>query len=395
MSTIEIFLLFCISAAFVWVVWKNQSLQKKLKQTELEKVRLETSLEEQEKQKNFGNLMETKFENLAQKIFNEKDENLVKHNKQQLDSLLAPLKENIQNFQNTFITKSASFTKEIELLRTAHLEISQDAKNLTQALKGDSKIQGNWGEVILERILEQSGLVQNKEYIFNKQFQDDEGKNVKPDVVILLPQNRQIIIDSKVSLTAYETFVKTADEQQKENFLKAHLSSIKRHIQDLSNKSYHNIPSIKSLEFTLMFIPIEPALYLAVEKESNLYQTAFRQKILLVSPSTLMLALKTVYNIWKLENQSKNAEKIALAAGQMYDKFVDFREEFLKVGKKLGESQHSYDTAYKRLSEGKGNIIGKIEKIKELGIQNKKNLSETNIFTQNTEQIASDKPENS
>ena len=251
--------------------------------------------------------------------------------------------------------------------------------NLCCTLKGDSKTQGHWGEVILERILEQSGLIKDSEYSTQKQFQNDEGQSVKPDVIIHLPQDRKIIIDSKVSLTAYETFASATEIEQKEQAFKSHLHSVKKHIQDLSNKNYHSIPELKSLDFTLMFIPIEPAFYLILQRQDSLYQEALRKKIMLVGPFTLMAMLKSLYSIWQLEKQNKNAEKIAQEVGKVYDKFVTFADEFSKIKKKLTESMDSYDRADKLLSKGRSNIIEKIEDIRELGIQNKKQLPNKSI----------------
>ena len=294
--------------------------------------------------------------------------------------------EKIQNFQRIFTNAydsenkdRASLKEQIRQLTELNQQVTQDTKNLTQALKGDSKTQGHWGEVILERILEQSGLIKDSEYSTQKQFQNDEGQSVKPDVIIHLPQDRKIIIDSKVSLTAYETFASATEIEQKEQAFKSHLQSVKKHIQDLSNKNYHSIPELKSLDFTLMFIPIEPAFYLILQRQDSLYQEALRKKIMLVGPFTLMAMLKSLYSIWQLEKQNKNAEKIAQEVGKVYDKFVTFADEFSKIKKKLTESMDSYDRADKLLSKGRSNIIEKIEDIRELGIQNKKQLPNKSI----------------
>ena len=319
-------------------------------------------------------------------FFDKKNESLIQNNKQQVNGLLAPLDEKIQNFQRIFTNAydsenkdRASLKEQIRQLTELNQQVTQDTKNLTQALKGDSKTQGHWGEVILERILEQSGLIKDSEYSTQKQFQNDEGQSVKPDVIIHLPQDRKIIIDSKVSLTAYETFASATEIEQKEQAFKSHLQSVKKHIQDLSNKNYHSIPELKSLDFTLMFIPIEPAFYLILQRQDSLYQEALRKKIMLVGPFTLMAMLKSLYSIWQLEKQNKNAEKIAQEVGKVYDKFVTFADEFSKIKKKLTESMDSYDRADKLLSKGRSNIIEKIEDIRELGIQNKKQLPNKSI----------------
>ena len=377
------FIFFCIAAVLVWALRDNRRLQKELKQTELERVKLATALENYEKNSGF---LQTEFKNIAQEIFDKKNESLIQNNKQQVNGLLAPLNEKIQNFQRMFTNAydsenkdRASLKEQIRQLTELNQQVTQDTKNLTQALKGDAKTQGYWGEVILERILEQSGLIKDSEYSTQKQFQNDEGQSVKPDVIIHLPQDRKIIIDSKVSLTAYETFASATEIEQKEQAFKSHLQSVKRHIQDLSNKNYHSIPELKSLDFTLMFIPIEPAFYLILQQQDSLYQEALRKKIMLVGPFTLMAMLKSLYSIWQLEKQNKNAEKIAKEVGKVYDKFVTFADEFSKIKKKLTESIDSYDRADKLLSKGRSNIIEKIEDIRELGIQNKKQLPNKSI----------------
>ena len=324
MPALEIFLLIfiCISAVLSWFIWK---IQKELKATQIEKAKLETSLENYSEQ---GNLMKTHFENLAQKIFEQKNESLIQNNKQQVNGLLAPLKENIQSFQKDFIHNKASTEEQIKQL----INLGQDTKNLNQALTKQPKIQGYFGEITLLRILEDSGLTRDREYNYQKKFKDKDGKVLQPDVVINLPRDRKIIVDSKISLTPFIRYMDATDEQQKKFELKDIIDSVKKHLQDLEYKGYHNIAEIKSLDLTLMFIPIEAVSSLIFQKSKSLFQTALRKKIMLVSPFTLMAIIQSIHSIWKLEKQSKNAEQIALEAGKMYDKFVAFQfEDFLKL----------------------------------------------------------------
>ena len=376
MPALEIFLLvfifFCIAAGLVWALRDNRRLQKELKQTDLERVKSATALENYEKNSDF---LQTEFKNIAQEIFDKKNESLIQNNKQQVNGLLNPLKENIQSFQKDFIHNKASTEEQIKQL----INLGKDTKNLNQALTKQPKTQGYLGEITLLRILEDSGLTRDREYNYQKKFKDKDGKVLQPDVVINLPRDRKIIVDSKISLTPFIRYMNATDEQQKEFELKDTIDSVKKHLQDLEYKGYHNIAEIKSLDLTLMFIPIEAVSSLIFQKSKSLFQTALRKKIMLVSPFTLMAIIQSIHSIWKLEKQSKNAEQIALEAGKMYDKFVAFHEDFLKIGKKLDDSKTSYNDANKRLSEGQGNIIQKIEDIRELGIQNKKQLPNKSI----------------
>ena len=359
---------------------KIKKQENEITQLTNEKIRLETTLE---KSNNMEKLMETTFQNLANKIFEDKNESLVKNNKQQIDHLLNPLKENIADFKRQFssvhetnIKERASLHYELKQLQNLNLQLDKDAKSLTKALRGDKSKQGSWGEMILERLLETSGLTKDREYFIQEQHSNpnDSIRKLRPDVIIKMPNNRDIIIDSKVSLNSYHDFVASEDEEAKKIILKSYLTAVKTQIKILSDKSYDQIDTIKSLDYTLMFIPIEPAFQLIVQQEEKLYNDAMQKNIILVSPFNLMVILKTIYNIWNLEKQNKNAYEIADKAGKMYDKFVTFREEFEKIKKSLELSLRSYDNADKLLSVGRGNAINQLEDLRKLGIKNKKNL---------------------
>ena len=252
--------------------------------------------------------------------------------------------------------------------------MSRDAINLTRALKGDSKKRGNWGEVILERVLEDSGLRNGQEYETQGSFRDESGNLYKPDVVVHLPDNKDVIIDSKVSLNAYERYSSTEDDAERDQALKDHLNSIRNHISGLQDKNYADLLKVNSLDMVLMFVPIEPALMLALEHDENLFQDAFRSGIFLVSPSTLTLNLQIIHNMWRYEYQNRNAQEIAKRAGDLYDKFVGFVEALEDIGDKLNKAQSSYQTAHNRLSEGKGNLIKKAEDMRKLGLETSKKL---------------------
>jgi DNA recombination protein RmuC len=253
-------------------------------------------------------------------------------------------------------------------------QITQEAKNLTTALKGQSKTQGNWGEFILESILEKSGLVKGREYVVQESITAESGKRFQPDVIINLPENKSIIIDSKVSLVGYEKFVSEDDENQKQLGLREHINSIRTHIKSLSSKNYQNLYQLESLDFVLMFMPIEPAFAIAVQSDPLIFTDAFEQNIVIVSPSTLLATLRTISSIWRQENQNKNALEIARQSGEMLDKFAAFVDDLISVGKGLVSAKDNYDKAMNKLTEGRGNLIGRSEKIKKLGAKASKTL---------------------
>jgi DNA recombination protein RmuC len=268
----------------------------------------------------------------------------------------------------------AGLSEQIKMLHDLNQQMSKDANNLTKALKGETKTQGNWGEFILERVLEKSGLVKGQEYAVQESITDEEGKRLQPDVVIYLPESKCIIIDSKVSLVGYERYCSAEDEVIKAAALKEHISSIKKHIANLSSKNYQNLYKIKSLDFVLLFMPIEPAFSLAVQNDMELFNDAFERNIVIVSPSTLLATLRTIASIWRQENQNRNALEIARQSGALYDKFQSMVTDLMEVGKRLHSVQDNYEDVMKKLSTGKGNLITSVEKIKKLGAKATKSL---------------------
>lgn len=321
------------------------------------------------------------FENLANKILDEKSSKFTLQNKENLDQILKPLNEKIKDFEkkvdDVYVTDSkerASLVQQIKSLHELNQQMSRDANNLTQALKGETKTQGNWGEFILESLLEKSGLAKDREYFLQENITSQEGRRFQPDVIVKLPDNKNIIIDSKVSLVAYEKFSSAENENDRLNGIKEHILSIRNHIKNLSSKNYQNLYSLESLDFVLMFLPIEPAFSLALQNESGLFQEAYDKNIVIVSPTTLLATLRTIASIWRQENQNKNALEIAKQSGDMLDKFTAFVEDLLAVGKSLISTKDSYDKAMNKLVDGRGNLISRAEKIKELGAKASKTL---------------------
>ena len=257
--------------------------------------------------------------------------------------------------------------------------MSKDTLNLTKALKGDSKLQGNWGELVLERVLEKSGLEKDREYFIQQSFTNDEGKRVLPDVVIHLPDNKKMIVDSKVSLTAYEQYVNEDDESLKEQYLKNHVVSLKRHIEQLSEKKYEDIYKIESPDFVLLFIPIEPAFAIALNADDQLYNKAFEKNIVIVTPTTLLATLRTIDSMWNNEKQQRNALEIARQAGALYDKFQGLLSDLIGIGKRIDDSKKEYSNAMNKLFEGRGNLITSVEKLKKMGAKAKKSLPQNII----------------
>ncbi|MFW2348322.1 MAG: DNA recombination protein RmuC [Wenyingzhuangia sp.] len=317
------------------------------------------------------------FENLANKILEEKSKTFSTQNQKNITDILKPLQDKIQSFEKKVedtnkegIERNSTLKAQIESLRHLNNQMSKDAENLTRALKGDSKTQGNWGEMILERVLEKSGLEKGREYELEKSFDTDiESKTrLRPDVIINLPENRKMIVDSKVTLTAYEKLVNCQDETEQLQYTKEHLLSLNRHIEQLSAKKYSELYQIASPDFVLMFIPIEPAFALALEQDNDLYNKAFVKNIVIVTPSTLLATLRTIESMWKNEKQQKNALEIATQATRLYEQFVSLTEELIKLGKQLKTVEGTYETTMKKLT-GKGNLINKIEKLKGLGIK--------------------------
>ncbi len=321
------------------------------------------------------------FENLANKIFDEKTSKFSEQSKSNLQEILNPLKERISEFQNKVeesnkesIDRNAALRQQLSSLKEMNLQMSQDAQNLVKALKGDTKAQGDWGEIQLERILERSGLRKGEEYSLQESYTAKDGSRKRPDVIINLPEEKKIIIDSKVSLVDYERLVSAEEDDQKNIHLKSFINSVKRHIKDLSDKEYQNLFEAGSLDFVLMFIPIEPAFSMAIQFGDNLYVDAYDKNIIIVSPSTLLATLRTISNIWKQEHQSRNVLEIAKQSGALYDKFVGFVNDLIDVGNRMDQAKSSYEGAMKKLSDGSGNLVNRAEKIRELGAKTSKSL---------------------
>jgi DNA recombination protein RmuC len=325
--------------------------------------------------------LQSQFENLANQIFTEKAKIFADQSKANLDTILTPFKEKIVEFEkkvtevyNTEGKERHSLIKEVQRLQELNQKIGEDAENLTKALRGDTKTQGTWGEIILERILEESGLRKGIEYDSQGGFRDTEGKLLKPDVVVHLPEEKDIIIDSKVSLVAYEKYVRTEDAEGRDRAVKDHLVSINAHLKNLESKRYDELPGVRSLDFVLMFIPIESAFMLAIDKDSEIFRKAFDQNIMIVSPSTLLVTLRTIQNIWRYEYQNKNALVIAEKAGNLYDKFVGFVADLEKVGEQIDNTRKAYDGAHNKLTSGKGNLISRAQALIDLGVKSRKQL---------------------
>jgi len=322
------------------------------------------------------------FELLASKILEEKSTKFTEQNKENIKNILNPLQEKIQDFEkkveNTHkesIDYHAALRQQIVGLKELNLQMSKETLNLTKALKGDSKTQGNWGELVLERVLEKSGLEKDREYFVQQSFTNADGKRILPDIVIHLPDNKKMIIDSKVSLTAYEQYVNAESTLDKEQAITAHTNSLKRHITQLSEKNYQDIYQIDSPNFVLLFIPIEPAFAVALNSDNQLYNKAFEKNIVIVTPTTLLATLRTIDSMWNNEKQQRNAIEIAIQATRLYDQFVNLTDDLIKVGNQLKTVQGSYDTSMKKLT-GKGNLIRKVETIKKLGAIGSKNFND-------------------
>tara|TARA_R110002126_G_scaffold25984_1_gene88336 strand:- start:233 stop:1540 length:1308 start_codon:yes stop_codon:yes gene_type:complete len=328
--------------------------------------------------------LKVQFENLANKILDEKSEKFTKQNKESLDQLLNPLGLKLEEFKKKVEETYEKGTQERSGLREQiknmvqlNQQMSEDAKNLTKALKGDAKAQGNWGEVILSSILEKSGLRKDEEYFTQQSETTEDGRRLQPDVVVKLPDEKFLIVDSKVSLTAYERFTSADDDIETQSALKQHVLSVKSHVKGLSDKNYPQIYADKTPDFVLLFIPVEPAFAAALQTEPNLYNEAFEKNIVIVSPSTLLATLFTINTIWKRDRQNKYALEIADRGGALYDKFVLFAESLDEVGQRIDQTKKSYEEAKSRLSEGSGNVIRQVEMLKELGAKATKQLPDS------------------
>lgn len=375
---------------------QNLQIEKQKVQTEKEEFAIllakkendfDNLLERNKEQKQEVNELQEKFskefENLANKILEEKTQKFTEQNKENLKNILSPLQDKILHFEKKVedthkesIDYHAALRQQILGLREMNAQMSKETINLTKALKGDSKMQGNWGELVLERVLEKSGLEKGREYEVQQSFTNEEGARILPDVIINLPDGKKMIVDSKVSLTAYERYVNEENETQQTIYLKEHVNSVKRHVEQLSDKRYQDIYHMESPDFVLLFIPIEPAFALALQEDQSLYNKAFEKNIVIVTPSTLLATLRTIDSMWTNQKQQENAIEIARQAGALYDKFEGFVTDLIKIGKKMDEAKVEYSSAMNKLTEGKGNLVTSAEKLKKMGAKAKKALPE-------------------
>jgi DNA recombination protein RmuC len=375
---------------------QNLQIEKQKTQTEKEEFAIllakkendfDNLLDRTKEQKEEINQLQEKFskefENLANKILEEKTQKFTEQNKENLKNILSPLQDKILHFEKKVedthkesIDYHAALRQQIVSLSEMNAQMSKETINLTKALKGDSKMQGNWGELVLERVLEKSGLEKGREYEVQQAFTTPEGTRILPDVIINLPDGKKMVVDSKVSLTAYEKYVNEEDDVQQNLHLKEHVNSVKRHVEQLSDKRYQDIYQMESPDFVLLFIPIEPAFALALQEDLTLYNKAFEKNIVIVTPSTLLATLRTIDSMWTNQKQQENAIEIARQAGALYDKFEGFVSDLIKIGKKMDEAKIEYSAAMNKLTEGKGNLVTSAEKLKKMGAKAKKALPE-------------------
>ncbi|MDB0002289.1 DNA recombination protein RmuC [Salibacteraceae bacterium] len=331
--------------------------------------------------------LQDKFKNdfkvLAQEILEKTGNTFKEQNKEQIGTILAPFKEKLENFEKKVEetyekgkAETISLKSEVKMLSAQSAKLSKDAENLTKALKSDVKAQGNWGEVILERILEKSGLTKNQEYFIQNSITTEDGKRFQPDVIIKLPEDKNVIVDSKVSLIAYERFSSAENVEEQQGHLKEHIASIKAHVKGLSDKNYQSLYGIDGLDFVLLFIPIEGAFSAAVQYDNTLFQDAFDKNVVIVSTSTLLATLRTIASIWKQEKQTQNAIEIARQGGALYDKFVGLTEDLLNLGKQMDTAKKSYEGAMNKISSGSGNLIKRADDLRKLGLKTSKQIEQ-------------------
>ena len=365
---------------------ESLAIQLSKKETDFENL-WERNKEQKQEVEQLQEKFTKEFENLANKILDEKTTKFTEQNKENLKNILSPLQDKIQLFEKKVedthkesIDYHAALRQQILGLREMNEQMSKETLNLTKALKGDSKMQGNWGELILERVLEKSGLEKDREYFVQQSFVTEDGNRVFPDVVINLPDGKKMIVDSKVTLTAYERYINEENDDLKAQHLKEHVISINRHVEQLGNKNYQDLYQMESPDFVLLFIPIESAFALALNEDTSLYNKAFEKNIVIVTPSTLLATLRTIDSMWTNQKQQENALEIARQAGALYDKFEGFVSDLVKIGKKMDEAKVEYQGAMNKLVDGKGNLITSVEKLKKMGAKAKKSLPE-NIIT--------------
>lgn len=370
---------------------KSEDLATGLAVAETDKKYLKEKLETQVKElEDMQKKLTMEFENIANKILKSNTMEFTRLSQKNVGDILNPLKEKIKSFEDTVRETSiqeakdnTSLMNELKSLRELNAQISEDASNLTNALKSDSKKQGNWGEIILERVLERSGLNKGEEYDIQESLRSEAGELLRPDVIIKLPDNKHIIVDSKVSLTAYEAFVNSELPEDKEKFLKQHIESVKNHVKGLGDKNYQNSPNIDSPDFVLLFIPIESSFSVVVKADIELFNYAWSKNIVIVSPTTMLATLRTIASLWKQEKQTRNALEIADQSGKLYDKFVSFLVDLEKMGNQMNTLKNTYDDAHNKLKSGKGNIIGKVKQLKKMGAKASKEIPAKYIIEDN------------
>ncbi len=357
----------------------NKSRERAIELENENKYLKETLEKQKQETEEIGKKFSNEFKLLADQILEDKTQRFTKMNQENLDRLLKPLGENIMQFQKQVqevyekeSKERFSLGNEVKQLRELNQTISQEAKNLTDALKGQAKTQGNWGEMILENILEKSGLVKGREYTVQESIRDDEGKRFQPDVIISYPDKGKVVVDSKVSLVAYERYSSSTNKEDQDKALNEHLKSVRSHIDSLSSKSYQDL--VGSLEWVMMFIPIEPAYMVVMEADPEIWNYAYTRRVLLISPTNLIAALKMIHNLWRHEYQNRNAAEIANRGGLLYDKFVGFVEKLMAIGDNIHKAHNSYESALNQLKDGKGNLISQAKQLKELGVKAKKTI---------------------
>jgi DNA recombination protein RmuC len=371
---------------------ESLAIQLSKKETDFENL-WERNKDQKEEVEKLQEKFTKEFENLANKILEEKTSKFTEQNKENLKNILTPLQDKIQLFEKKVedthkesIDYHAALRQQIIGLKEMNEQMSKETLNLTKALKGDSKMQGNWGELILERVLEKSGLEKGREYEVQQSFITEDGNRVLPDVVINLPDGKKMIVDSKVTLTAYERYVNEEDDDAKVQHLKEHMMALKRHVDQLSEKNYHDLYQMESPDFVLLFIPIESAFALALNEDTTLYNKAFEKNIVIVTPSTLLATLRTIDSMWTNQKQQENALEIARQAGALYDKFEGFVADLVKVGNKIKDSKTEYDNAMSKLVDGSGNLINRVENLKKMGAKAKKALPENILLRANNDE---------
>lgn len=380
---------------------RNQLEVNSAQEAELREVTIrleETRLAAEEKQRllvNSEQRLNAQFENLANRIFENSGRRVDEQNRQSLNSLISPLREQLEGFKRQVqegfgqeARERHTLSHEIRNLQQLNAQMAQEAINLTKALKGDNKMQGNWGEVVLSRVLEASGLREGHEYETQVNIQLDQNSRMQPDVIVRLPQGKDVVIDAKMTLVAYERYFNGEDEIAREAAISEHIAAIRGHIRLLSRKDYQQLPGLRSLDYVLMFIPVEPAFLVAIDRQPELINEALNQNIMLVSPTTLLVALRTINNLWRYEHQSRHAQRIADRAAKLYDKMRLFVDDMSSMGQSLDKAQDSYRQAMKKLSEGRGNLIAQTEGFRQLGVEVKRPINPRLV-----EQALPDSPE--